>query len=127
MKTRYTLEAAPRGGGDGTWLVRAADGAHAGSLNLIAAYERDAIGRAHHALYATLYLPVPPGSCHPYATCRIWERDPHVSEPLEVHMPLQPHCSTDLLADAQLAQARVLLSDLWLGGELRRLYHRIMR
>ena len=95
------------------------------TIYLDVAYERDDLGRAHHALYMTLYLPVPPGDCHPYATCRIWERDPHIAEPLEVHMP-QPRSNADLLADAQRAQARVLLADLWLSGELRRLWRKVM-
>lgn len=127
MKSRrYTLEAAPAG--NGSWLVLAADGGKIGELHLTAAYERDDLGRAHHALYLTLCLPMPPRrNWHPCATCRIWERDPHVAEPLEAQMP-QPWPDPDRGEDGvdHLERARVILADLWLSGEVKGLWRRVM-
>lgn len=122
---RYTLEPAPDGG---SWLVLAADGGKIGELHLTAAYERDDIGRAHHALYATIWLPVPPRrNWHPCASMRIWARDPWATEPLEAHMP-QPWPDPDRDEDGidHLERARVVLADLWLSGEVKGLWRRVM-
>ena len=97
------------------------DGKQLGSLVLTAAYERGDDGRARNVLYLTLLLPVPSERVrHPYATCRVWRRDPWSPDPLEVHMP-QPWTR-----DADMERARTLLADLWFSGELKKLYHKVM-
>ena len=119
---RYTLMPVPGATSDAAWTVRANnDGSQIGRLALTAAYERGADGRARHTIYATLWLTTPPQRVrHPYATCRVWRRDPWSPDPLEVHMP-QPWTQ-----DADMECARTLLADLWFAGELKTLYHKVM-
>ena len=118
---RYTLMPVPGATSDAAWTVRANGGSEVGRLALTAAYERGADGRARHTIYATLWLTTPPQRVrHPYATCRVWRRDPWSPDPLEVHMP-QPWTQ-----DADMERARTLLADLWFAGELKTLYHKVM-
>lgn len=118
---RYTLMSVPGATFDAAWTVRANGGSEVGRLALTAAYERGDDGRARHALYATLWLPVPPQRVRrPYAMCRVWRRDPWAPDSLEVQMP-QPWTQDD-----DMERARTLLADLWLSGELKTLYHKVM-
>ena len=121
---RYTLMPVPGATSDAAWTVRANnDGSQIGRLALTAAYERGADGRARNALCLTLLLPIPSVRArprHPYATCRVWRRDPWSPDPLEVHMP-QPWTR-----GADMERARTLLADLWFAGELKTLYHKVM-
>ena len=118
---RYTLTPVPGATSDAAWTVRRANGSQIGRIALTAAYERGADGRSRHAMYATLWLPIPPQRVrHPYAMCRVWRRDPWSPDSLEVHMP-QPWTR-----DADMELARTLLADLWLSGELKNLYYDVM-
>ena len=118
---RYALMPVSGATSDAVWTVRANDSQIVGRLTLTAAYERGADGRSRHALYAALWLPIPPQRVrHPYATCRVWRRDPWSPDHLEVHMP-QPWTQ-----DAAMGRARTLLADLWLAGELKTLYRKVM-
>ena len=117
---RYSLVPVSGATPQARWSV-ICDGKQLGSLALTAAYERGDDGRARHAMYADLWLPIPSERVrHPHATCRVWRRDPWSPDPLEVHMP-QPWTR-----DADMERARTLLADLWFSGELKKLYHKVM-
>lgn len=117
---RYSLMPVSGATPQAHWSV-ICDGKQLGSLVLTAVYELDDDGRARNVLYLTLLLPVPSERVwHPYATCRVWRRDPWSPAPLEVHTP-QPWTR-----DADMERARTLLADLWFAGELKRLYHKVM-
>lgn len=133
-RPRYTIErrAAEETGYEWTtWRVLDAGGVELAALHVDPGYIRTPAGRRiEHCLYVTLNLPRPAGQVwHPYAHLLVVPAAAaEEAEPLKAHLQHDTAPADDdgpEAADA-MERARVLLADLWLSGELRDLWHRVM-